>query len=86
MTWVYHNPSLVLASVRGQIPDHAACLFGNDRYDLVQGYMTQVFADWLKGTTGAMDAELSPIDHNFRGLAPLYLQAGGKEILVDMDS
>ena len=59
-------------------------LFGNDRYDLVQGYMTQVFADWLKGTTGAMDAELSPIDHNFRGLAPLYLQAGGKEILVDM--
>ena len=61
-----------------------ASLFGNDRYDLVQGYMTQVFADWLKGETGATDTELSPIDQDFRGLAPLYLQAGGKEILVDM--
>jgi acetyl esterase/lipase len=65
-----------------------ASLFGNDRYDLVQGYMTQVFAAWLKGVTGVSsgitDAELSPIDQNFRGLAPLYLQAGGKEILVDM--
>lgn len=27
VTWVYHNPSLVLASVRGQIPDHAAQAF-----------------------------------------------------------
>ena len=61
-----------------------ASLFGHDRYDLVQGYMTQTFASWLKGATGATDAELSPIDQNFRGLAPLYLQAGGKEILVDM--
>lgn len=63
-----------------------ASLFGNDRYDLVQGYMTQIFADWLKGATGVgvTDAELSPIDQDFRGLAPLYLQAGGKEILVDM--
>jgi len=61
-----------------------ASLFGNDRYDLVQGYMTQIFAEWLKGKTGSTDAELSPIDQDFRGLAPLYLQAGGKEILVDM--
>jgi len=60
-----------------------ASLFGNDRYDLVQGYMTQVFADWLKGGTDATDTELSPIDQDLRGLAPLYLQAGGKEILVD---
>jgi acetyl esterase/lipase len=61
-----------------------ASLFGNDRYDLVQGYMTQIFAAWLRGATGATDAELSPVDQDFRGLAPLYLQAGGKEILVDM--
>jgi acetyl esterase/lipase len=59
-------------------------LFGNDCYDLVQGYMTQTFAAWLRGATGATDAALSPIDQDFRGLAPLYLQAGGKEILVDM--
>jgi len=61
-----------------------ASQFGNDRYDLVQGYMTLQFAAWLKGTGGFTDAELSPITQDLRGLAPLYLQAGGKEILVDM--
>ncbi|QCO06102.1 alpha/beta hydrolase [Azospirillum argentinense] len=61
-----------------------ASQFGNDRYDLVQGYMTLQFAAWLKGGGGFGDAELSPIDQDLRGLAPLYLQAGGKEILVDM--
>jgi acetyl esterase/lipase len=59
-------------------------LFSHDRYDLVQGYMTQTFATWLKGATGLTNADLSPIDQNLCGLAPLYLQAGGKEILVDM--
>jgi len=29
-------------------------------------------------------AELSPIHQDFRGTAPIYLQAGGKEILVYM--
>lgn len=61
-----------------------ASQFGNDPYDLVQGYMTLQFAEWLKGGGGFTDAELSPIHQDFRGVAPLYLQAGGKEILVDM--
>ncbi|MDQ2103604.1 alpha/beta hydrolase [Azospirillum isscasi] len=61
-----------------------ASQFGNDRYDLVQGYMTLRFAAWLKGDGGFGDAELSPIAQDLRGLAPLYLQAGGREILVDM--
>lgn len=59
-------------------------LFGNDRYDWVQGYMALKFGKWLKGNTQLSDAELSPISRNFRGLAPLYLQAGGREILFDM--
>lgn len=58
--------------------------FGNDPYDLVQGYMTLQFAAWLKGGQDLSDAELSPICHDFRDLGPIYLQAGGKEILVDM--
>lgn len=58
--------------------------FGNDRYDMVQGYMTLQFAEWLKGGNPYTDAELSPIDQDLRGLAPIYLQAGGNEILVDM--
>lgn len=51
---------------------------------MVQGYQTLQFAAWLKGDTGLSDAELSPIHHDLRGLAPVYLHAGGKEILVDM--
>ena len=58
--------------------------FGNDPYDLVQGYMTLQFADWLKGGQVLSDAELSPICQDFHDLGPIYLQAGGKEILVDM--
>lgn len=58
--------------------------FGNDPYDLVQGYMTLQFANWLKGGQVLSDAELSPICQDFHDLGPIYLQAGGKEILVDM--
>lgn len=61
-----------------------ASQFGNDPYDLVQGYMTLQFADWLKGGKDLSDAELSPIYCDYRGLGPIYLQAGGREILVDM--
>lgn len=58
--------------------------FGNDRYDMVQGCQTLQYAAWLKGDTGASDADLSPIHQSYRDAAPVYLQAGGKEILVDM--
>ena len=58
--------------------------FGNDPYDLVQGYMTLQFAEWLKGGQDLCDVDLSPMYQNFEGLGPIYLQAGGKEILVDM--
>lgn len=61
-----------------------ASQFGNDPYDLVQGYMTLQFADWLKGGKDLSDAELSPIHHDYRGLGSIYLQAGGREILIDM--
>ena len=58
--------------------------FGNDRFDLVQGNMTLQFAAWLKGGQALSDEELSPIHQDFKDLGPIYLQAGGKEILVDM--
>lgn len=59
-------------------------LFGNDRYDLVQGYMTLQFGEWLKGNCAYSREELSPMNQDFRGLAPIYLQGGGREILIDM--
>lgn len=61
-----------------------ASQFGHDRYDMVQGYQTLQYARWLRGGTGLSDEALSPIAQDFRGCAPLYLQAGGLEILVDM--
>ena len=61
-----------------------ASQFGNDRYDQVQGYQTLQFGQWLKGSGKFTDEELSPMYQDYRGLAPVYLQAGGKEVLVDM--
>jgi epsilon-lactone hydrolase len=66
------------------IGDRGASLFGNDRYDLVQGYMALKFGEWLKGSGSLTNAQLSPIDQDFRGVAPIYLQGGGKEIPIDM--
>ena len=58
--------------------------FGNDRYDLVQGWMSLQFGQWLKGGQDWTDRDVSPIAQEFAATAPIYLQAGGKEILVDM--
>jgi len=81
----FPQPALAIGlSPWTDIGRRGASQFGNDRYDMVQGYQTLQFAEWLKGDTGLSDAELSPIHHDFRGLPPIYLQAGGKEILVDM--
>jgi epsilon-lactone hydrolase len=59
-------------------------LHGNDRYDLVQGWMALQFGAWLDPEGRFGRAALSPISFDFRGLAPIYLQAGGREVLCDM--
>lgn len=66
------------------IGERGASLRANDRYDLVQGWMALKFGEWLdpEGVYGR--EALSPIFHDFTGLAPIYLQAGGREILRDM--
>ncbi|MEP5153125.1 alpha/beta hydrolase fold domain-containing protein [Planktotalea sp.] len=66
------------------IGDRGASMTANDQYDLVQGWMAVMFGKWLdpKGTYGRK--ALSPISYNYEGLAPLYLQAGGREVLRDM--
>jgi len=66
------------------IGDRGASLRDNDRFDLVQGWMALQFGTWLDpdGTFGR--EALSPISYDYTGLAPLYLQAGGREVLRDM--
>lgn len=66
------------------VGERGASLHGNNRYDLVQGWMALRFGEWLdpEGLYGC--EALSPITHDYKGLAPVYLQAGGREILFDM--
>lgn len=59
-------------------------LYGNDQYDLVQGYMTQCFGKWLVKNTPYSHENVSPMYQDFKGVCPIYIQAGGREILVDM--
>lgn len=56
----------------------------NDRYDLVQGWMALQFGEWLDPDHRYGRQALSPCDHDYGELAPIYLQAGGREVLRDM--
>jgi acetyl esterase/lipase len=66
------------------IGNRGRSLFENDRYDWIQGYQALKFGEWFKGDSGLSDEALSPIYSDYEGLVPIYLQAGGQEILVDM--
>lgn len=66
------------------IGDRGASLHGNDPYDLVQGWMALRFGQWLDPDGRFGRAALSPIAQDYAGLAPIYLQTGGREILRDM--
>jgi acetyl esterase/lipase len=59
-------------------------LFENDRYDWVQGSETLQFAQWLQGDRSVTPHDISPMNFDFKGFPPLYLQAGGREVLYDM--
>ncbi len=79
------QPALALVlSPWTDIGRRGASQFAYDCYDMVQGYQTLKYGQWLKGDGGWTDTELSPIAQDLRRLAPMYIQAGGKEILVDM--
>lgn len=67
------------------IGDRGDSLTANDPYDIVSGWMALKFGDFLTmGRVAELRDTLSPIAHDFSDLAPLYLQGGGKEVLIDM--
>jgi epsilon-lactone hydrolase len=79
------QPALVVAlSPWTDIGRRGESQFGNDRYDMVQGYQTLQYGAWLSAGTTFNETDLSPIHQRYRDAAPVYLQAGGMEILVDM--
>jgi epsilon-lactone hydrolase len=59
-------------------------LKSNATYDWIEGYMAAQCAEWYCGNSDPADPKLSPVYADLRGLAPIYLQNGGKEILQDM--
>lgn len=66
------------------IGDRGASLRDNDATDLVQGWMALQFGKWLDPDQAFGRNALSPITFDYSGLAPLYLQTGGREVLRDM--
>lgn len=66
------------------IGDRGASLRDNNATDLVQGWMALQFGRWLDPDQVFGRDTLSPICYDYSGLAPLYLQAGGREVLRDM--
>jgi acetyl esterase/lipase len=80
-----HQPGLCVGLCPWtDIGDRGQSLRDNDPTDLVQGWMAIRFGQWLDPEGRFGRAALSPIDQDFAGLAPLYLQAGGREVLRDM--
>lgn len=66
------------------IGDRGASMRTNDPTDLVQGWMAIKFGEWLDPEGAYGRTALSPISHDYSDHAPLYLQAGGREVLRDM--
>lgn len=56
----------------------------NEAFDWVESQMPAKWADWFLGGRSTDDPLISPIHGDFRNLPPIYIQAGGREILLDM--
>lgn len=55
----------------------------NDRYDILQSFMTGQFTKPLPEQEASLIVETPPMDLNYANVAPIYMQAGGCEIMVD---
>jgi acetyl esterase/lipase len=56
----------------------------NERFDILNRSMIEKGARWLIGENSPQNPQISPLHADLRGLPPIYLQAGGREILIDM--
>ncbi len=67
-----------------EVGNCTSALYDNDHFDWVQGAQTQQFARWLVGSASLDAQSISPMDFDLTGFPPLYVQAGGREVLFDM--
>jgi acetyl esterase/lipase len=56
----------------------------NEAYDWVNRAIVDQFRTWFVAENSRTDPLVSPIHADVKGLPPLYIQAGGAEILIDM--
>jgi acetyl esterase/lipase len=61
-----------------------ASMINNESYDWVEKRMADTWAKWFLAGRSHQDPLISPINADLRNLPPIYVQAGGKEILLDM--
>lgn len=79
------QPSLCIAICPWtDIGERGESMTSNNRFDLVQGWMAIRFGEWLDPDKRYGRENLSPISYDYAGLAPLYVQVGGREVLRDM--
>lgn len=60
-----------------------ASMTGNEPYDYINQRALLQWAAWYAAGADPRDPLLSPINARLDGLPPLYIQAGGAEILID---
>ncbi|MEE9512680.1 MAG: alpha/beta hydrolase [Anaerolineales bacterium] len=56
----------------------------NESFDTLDRSMIELGAKWLIDKDSPQNPRISPIYADLRGLPPIYLQAGGREIFIDM--
>jgi acetyl esterase/lipase len=56
----------------------------NESFDILDRSMIELGAKWLIGKESPQNPRISPIQADLRSLPPIYLQAGGREIFIDM--
>jgi epsilon-lactone hydrolase len=61
-----------------------ASMAANEPFDLIDRAMVAQWAAWYVQGRDPRDPEISPQFADFVGLPPIYIQAGGSEMLIDM--
>ncbi len=59
-------------------------LAANEGYDWIEKRMIERWATWYCNGNNREDPLISPVHADLRGLAPIYVQAGANECLIDM--
>jgi monoterpene epsilon-lactone hydrolase len=77
-------PALVIAlSPATDFESKSASIVRNQAYDWIDRPMLEKWADWFCDPTQRRQPLVSPLWADLRGLPPIYIQAGGTEILYD---